>query len=53
MSEENFEKARRGFETFNRTSTRGTPDLYETLDPEVEWVPMSALLIANQLSRAR
>ena len=45
MSQENVETARRGFEAFNRTFTKGTPDLYETLDPEVEWVPMSALLM--------
>ena len=45
MSEENVEAARRTFEAFNRTFRDGTPDLYETLDPEVEWVPMSALLM--------
>jgi len=39
------ETARRGFDAFNRTFRDGTPDLYETLDPEVEWVPMSALLM--------
>ena len=39
MSQENVETARRGFEAFNRTFTEGTPDLYETLDPEVGWVP--------------
>jgi ketosteroid isomerase-like protein len=44
MSEENVELARQGFEAFNRTFNEGTPDFYETLDPEVEWVPMSALL---------
>ncbi len=42
MSEENVENARRFFEAFNRTYAEGTPDLYELLDPEVEWVPMSA-----------
>jgi ketosteroid isomerase-like protein len=45
MSQENVEVARRSFEAFNRTFVEGTPDLYETLDPEVEWVPMSALLM--------
>ena len=45
MSQENVEIARRSFEAFNRTFKEGTPDLYETLDPEVEWVPMSALLM--------
>jgi ketosteroid isomerase-like protein len=44
MSQENVEHARRGLEAFNRTFTEGTRDLYETLDPDVEWVPMSALL---------
>ena len=45
MSQENVEIARRSFEAFNRTFKERTPDLYETLDPEVEWVPMSALLM--------
>jgi ketosteroid isomerase-like protein len=44
MSEENVEIGRRLIEAFNRTIAEGTPDLYELLDPEVEWVPMSALL---------
>src|SRR5947208_385173 len=44
MSHETVELARTGFEAFNRTFAEGTPDLFETLDPEVEWVPMSALL---------
>jgi ketosteroid isomerase-like protein len=44
MSQEDVETARRGFEAFNRAFSEGDPDLYETLDPEVEWVPMSALL---------
>jgi ketosteroid isomerase-like protein len=44
MSQENVEVARRLFEAFNRTYAEGTPDLYELLDPEVEWVPMSASL---------
>jgi ketosteroid isomerase-like protein len=44
MSQDNVELARRLTEAFNRTFAEGTPDLYELLDPEVEWVPMSALL---------
>jgi hypothetical protein len=44
MSEENVDIARRRFEAFNRTFNEGTSDLYEMLDPEVEWVPMSALV---------
>jgi ketosteroid isomerase-like protein len=45
MSQENVEVARRAFEAFNRTYADDTPDLYEFLDPEVELVPMSALLM--------
>jgi ketosteroid isomerase-like protein len=44
MSEENVEVARRAFEAFNRTYAEGTPDLYEFLDPNVELVPLTALL---------
>ena len=44
MSEGNVEIARRTFDAFNRTFTEGIPDLYDLLDPEVEWVPMSAIL---------
>jgi ketosteroid isomerase-like protein len=44
MSEENVEVARRAFDAFNRTYTDGAPDLYELLDSDVEWVPVSALL---------
>jgi ketosteroid isomerase-like protein len=43
-SQETVEIARRGFQAFNRTFNEGTRDLYEVLDPNVEWVPMSALL---------
>jgi ketosteroid isomerase-like protein len=44
MSQETIEIARRSSEASNRTFREGTPDLYELLDPDVEWVPMSALL---------
>jgi hypothetical protein len=44
MSEENVEIARRAFDAFNRTFTEGIPDLYDLLDPEVDRVPMSAIL---------
>src|SRR5262245_50490537 len=44
MSQENVEVVRRAFEAFNRTFNEGTPDYWDWLDPEVEWVPMSALL---------
>ena len=45
MSQETVELARRGFEAFNRIYTEGAPDFWELLDPEVEWIPMSALLM--------
>jgi ketosteroid isomerase-like protein len=48
MSHENVEIAGRLSEAFNRTFREGTPDLYELLDPEVEWVPMSALLMGTR-----
>jgi ketosteroid isomerase-like protein len=44
MPQEIVKLARRGFEAFNLTYADGTPDLYELLDPDVEWVPMTALL---------
>jgi ketosteroid isomerase-like protein len=44
MSQENVELARRAFEAFNRTYAEGTPDLFEFLDPDVEWVPIMAIL---------
>jgi len=44
MSEENVELARRTFEAFNRTYTEGTDDLYALLDPDVEWIPATAIL---------
>jgi ketosteroid isomerase-like protein len=44
MSQENVELVRRAFDAFNRTFAEGTSDLYELIDPEIEWVPMSALL---------
>ncbi len=44
MSQENVEISRRLFEAFNRTFTEGTDDLYALLDPDVEWVPVTAIL---------
>ncbi len=44
MSQENVEIARRIFEAFNRTFTAGTDDLYVFLDPDVEWIPVMAIL---------
>jgi ketosteroid isomerase-like protein len=47
MSEENVDMVRRAFEAFNRTYAAGTTDLSEFLDfldPNVEWVPIMAVL---------
>ena len=44
MSQENVESARRTFKAFNRAFTEGTDDLYALLDPDVEWVPVTAIL---------
>ena len=47
MSQENVEIVRRAFEAFNRTYAAGTTDLSEFLDfldPDVEWVPIMAVL---------
>jgi ketosteroid isomerase-like protein len=44
MSQENVESARRTFEAFNRAFTEGADDLYALLDPEVEWIPVTAIL---------
>ncbi len=44
MSQENVESARRIFEAFNRAFTEGADDLYAFLDPEVEWIPVTAIL---------
>src|SRR5689334_8762745 len=44
MSQENVEVVRRVFAAFSRTYAEGTADLYELLDPEVDWIPVTALL---------
>jgi ketosteroid isomerase-like protein len=44
MSQENVEIAQRLFEEFNRTFTEGTGDLYALIDPDVEWIPINAML---------
>ena len=44
MSQENVEIARRIFEGFNRTFTEETGDLYALMDPDVELIPVNALL---------
>jgi ketosteroid isomerase-like protein len=44
MSQENIELARLTFDAFNRTFGEGSDDLYEILDANVEWVPITALL---------
>jgi ketosteroid isomerase-like protein len=42
--QENEETARRMLVAFNRNFADGSPDLYELLDPEVEWMPITAAL---------
>jgi ketosteroid isomerase-like protein len=44
MSQENVEIVPRAFAAFNRTFTEGTLEFYEFIDPEVEWIPITALL---------
>ena len=44
MSQENVEMVRRAFEAFNRTFAEGTDDLYAVLDPDVEFIPIMAIL---------
>jgi ketosteroid isomerase-like protein len=44
MSEDVVEVARRAFVAFNRTFTEGTRDLYDVLDPDVEWIPITSIL---------
>ena len=44
MSQEKVDSARRLFEAFARTFTEGTGDLYARLDPDVELIPIAALL---------
>jgi ketosteroid isomerase-like protein len=44
MPQENVEIVRRAFEAFERTYSEGTRDLYELLDPDVEWIPIMAIL---------
>jgi ketosteroid isomerase-like protein len=44
LPDEALEVARRAFEAFNRTFNEGTPDLFRVLDPEIEWIPVLAVL---------
>jgi hypothetical protein len=44
VSEENVEIARRAFGAFNRTFSQGTAEFYEFLDPEAEWIPITAIM---------
>jgi ketosteroid isomerase-like protein len=41
---ENEETARRVHDAFNRTFAEDAPDLYELVDPEVEWMPLTTAL---------
>jgi ketosteroid isomerase-like protein len=44
MSQENVEIARQLSEAFNRAYAEGATELYELLDPDIEWVPIKAIL---------
>jgi ketosteroid isomerase-like protein len=44
MSQENVEIARRLHVEFNRTFNEGKADLFDHLDPDVEWIPMTSVL---------
>ena len=44
MSDQHVELARRGLAAFNRTFADGTEDLYEHLAPDIEWIPITAVL---------
>jgi ketosteroid isomerase-like protein len=44
MSQDAVEVARRAFEAFNLAFAEGADDLYEVLDPDVEWIPVMAVL---------
>jgi hypothetical protein len=41
---DNVEIARRSFAAFNRSVADGVEDYYEMLDPEIDWIPITALL---------
>jgi ketosteroid isomerase-like protein len=44
MSPDAVEVARSLFDAFNRRVTEGTCDFYDLLDPDVEWMPVLAVL---------
>jgi ketosteroid isomerase-like protein len=44
VSRENVDAARRAHEGFNRTFTHGTDELFDFIDPEIEWIPINAAL---------
>lgn len=44
VSRENVEAARRAHEAFNRMFTHGTGELFQLIDPEIEWIPINAAL---------
>jgi ketosteroid isomerase-like protein len=44
MSQANVEVARRVFRAFNRTFSEGTRDLYDVLDPDVEFIPITTIV---------
>lgn len=44
VSRSNVDAARGVLPAFNRSFAQGTPDLFELLDPQVEWIPITAAL---------
>jgi ketosteroid isomerase-like protein len=44
MAQDPVHVARKAFDAFNRTFMNGSRDLYDVLDPDVEWIPVTALL---------
>jgi ketosteroid isomerase-like protein len=44
VSRENVDAARSAHEAFNQMFTHGTGDLFELLDPEIEWIPLNSAL---------
>jgi ketosteroid isomerase-like protein len=44
MSQTNVDLAKRMTVAFNSTFTQGTDDLYELVDPDVDWEPITARL---------
>ena len=44
MSQENVETARRAFDAVEPAIAEGRPDLFEWIDPEVEWLTLATIV---------